>query len=276
MPEVYHGWWTPKQLKRAFGRFSAQRSSNDGASALQLEAFTHRATSGPHRHPLHLLRACELALELTGSAKHAAPASRPRKQRGVKAGLLDGCDKPTSKAVAAHVQCKSDFKSSSAHAGASETSRVCVLGGHVSISQHHRRLQCLAAAGSSYTWEASQTEVLPKGAGTAALLSQPAKSQKWSRDIRQKAKCGSTSPTQVTEAAATRELGCHLLRPSRCVLRTWTLWPSRPPTGRQRPVKPPLCKHWPQANTAMQRKETGTGTGHAWAAHAAWGRNHRQ
>ena len=165
-----------------------------------------------------------------------------------------------------------------------------VFGGHVSISQHHRRLQCLTAAGSSYAWDASRTEELPNCAGHAPLLSQPAKSRKWNSGTRQKAKCGSTYPSQATETAAlcdcspsgpaTRELGCHLLRPSRGVLHTCRHWPRRPPTARQRRVSPPLRKDWPQANTAMQRKETiivpSTGTGHAWGMHAAWGRSRRQ
>ena len=199
-------------------------------------------------------------------------------------------DKPASEAASPHAQCKSDLKLSSAHAGGSETSQVFVFGGHVSISQHHRRLQCLTAAGSSYAWEASRTEELPNGAGHAPLLSQAGKSRKWNSGTRQKAKCGSTYPSQATETAAlcdcspsspaTRELGCHLLRPSRGVLHTFRHWPSRPPTARQRRVRPPLCKHWPQANTAMQRKETiivpSTGTGHAWEGHAAWDRSRRQ
>ena len=114
MPEVYHGWWTPKQLKRDFGRY-------DSASALHLEAFTHRATSGPHRHPVHLVRAAELPLELKGRAKPAGTASCLQKQRHVKAALVDACDKPTSEGVAARARCKSDFKLNSAHAGGSET-----------------------------------------------------------------------------------------------------------------------------------------------------------
>ena len=196
-----------------------------------------------------------------------------------------------SKAVAPHAQCKSDFKLSSAHAGGSETSQVFVLGGHVSISQHHRRLHGLTAAGSSYAWEASRTEELPNGAGQAPLLSQADKSRKWNSGTRQRPNAAAPTPVRrLTETAAlsdcspsglaTRELGCHLLRPSRGVLHTCRHWPSRPPTAQQRRVRPPLCKHWPQANTAMQRKETiivpSTGTGHAWGAHAAWGRSRRQ
>ena len=109
------------------------------------------------------------------------------------------------------------------------------------------------------------------------------------------------SPTQATEAvalrllrdcspssSATRELACrllpflqpapaHLLQPSGAVLHTCTLCP---PTGRQRRVTPPLCKHWPQADTATQRKETiiapGAGTRHASGARSAWGRSCKQ
>ena len=176
------------------------------------------------------------------------------------------------------------------------------FGGHVSISRHHRWWQCLAAAGSSYTWEASGTEVLPNGTRHALLLSQAAKLRKWSCWTHRKAKCGSTSPTQATEAvalrecspsgAATRQLACqllpffqpaaaHLLLPSHGgVLHTCTLWPSRPPTARQRRVRPPLCKHWPQADMPMKRKKAiiapSTGTGHAFGAHAAWGCSRRQ
>ena len=112
--------------------------------------------------------------------------------------------------------------------------------------------------------------------------------------------CG-TSPTHAIESlalrdcspsgAATRQLACqllpffqpaaaHLLLPSCGVLHTCTLWPSRPPTARQRRVRPPLCKHWPQADTATQRKQIiiapSAGIRHAPGAQGAWGRSCKQ